>query len=64
MRLHYSIIEARSNVLGYAIEARKQRFPEEQPSEDKLHKDEDDAFVWNASMLNQLKDCNLRDLSI
>ncbi len=57
-------IKERTKVLGYAIEARKQRFPEEQAYEYKLHKDSDDAFEWNASMMNQLKDYNLRDLSI
>jgi len=57
-------IKERTKVLGYAIEARKQRFPNEEPFEYKLHRDAGDRFEWNDSVMDKLKDYNLRDLSI
>jgi len=59
-----SIIAQRSQVIGYAIDARKQRFPEEdsyvyQP----LSKPGND-FSWNEQAKQSLKDYNLLDLSI
>ncbi len=59
-----SIIEQRSRVIGYAIDARKQRFPEEDSYDylplSKLDKD----FSWNDQAKKSLKDYNLLDLSI
>jgi len=59
-----SIIEQRSQVIGYAIDARKQRFPEEDSYDylplSKLDKD----FSWNDQAKKSLKDYNLLDLSI
>jgi len=59
-----AIIEQRSGVIAYAIDARKQRFPEEDSYVylplSKLDKD----FTWNEQAKKSLKDYNLLDLSI
>jgi ectoine hydroxylase-related dioxygenase (phytanoyl-CoA dioxygenase family) len=57
-------IRQRSKVLGYAIEARKQRFPDELAYEYQLHRVAGDVFSWSADRMADLKDYNLRDLSI
>lgn len=57
-------IKERTKVLGYAIEARKQRFPDEESYEYKLHKDAGDTFQWDSTLMSELRDYNLRDLSI
>ncbi len=54
----------RSKMLGYAIDARRQRFPEETPY---VHKPLADAGVtctWDAKAKASIKDYNLLDLSI
>ncbi len=59
-----AIIEQRSGVIAYAIDARKKRFPEEDSyiylPLSKLDKD----FTWNEQAKKSLKDYNLLDLSI
>jgi len=57
-------IKERTKILGYAIEARKLRFPDEVPYKYKLHQESGETFDWNDSIMSQLKDYNLRDLSI
>ncbi|MBL4670815.1 MAG: hypothetical protein JKX81_01045 [Arenicella sp.] len=57
-------IRQRSKVIGYAISARKQHFPDEVAYEYRLHSDGDEVFDWNAGRMADLKDYNLRDLSI
>lgn len=57
-------IKERSKVLGYAIEARKQRYPDEVPYQYKPHQDSGEKFDWDPSTMSVLKDYNLRDLSI
>lgn len=57
-------IKERTKVLGYAIEARKARFPDENPYDYKLHRGSRDQFEWSDSVMDKLKDYNLRDLSI
>ncbi len=59
-----AIIARRSRALGYAIEARKQRFPEETPYAYKPFQNEGVRFEWNASARQDLKDYNCDDLSI
>ena len=58
------VIERRSRVLGYAIEARRQRFPEEEPYKYQPFNDANKIFQWNENSRKDLKDYNLDDLSI
>jgi ectoine hydroxylase-related dioxygenase (phytanoyl-CoA dioxygenase family) len=55
-------IETRSRLIGLAIDARKQRFPDETPYDYAPYADKD--FAWNAEAQTALKDYNLMDLSI
>ena len=57
------IIE-RSKVIKLAIEARKQRFPDEQAFEYKPLSASSEDFTWNAAARKSLHDYNLLDLSI
>jgi len=57
-------IRKRSEMIGYAIEARKQRFPDETPFEYAPHKESGETFAWTAETKAALKDYNLLDLSI
>lgn len=59
-----AFIYERSKVLGYAINARKIRYPDETayiyaPLNEQL-----DGFIWNDTARASIKDYNLRDLSI
>ena len=58
------IIRKRSRVIGYAIEARQQKYPDEQPFEYKPFAQCNETFRWNDSARAELKDYNLLDLSI
>lgn len=57
-----AFIRERSHVLGLAIEARKQHYPQEQAYAYKPLSAE--IYSWNAAAKQSLKDYNLRDLSI
>jgi hypothetical protein len=57
-------IRKRSEIIGYAIEARAQRFPDETPFEYAPHKQSGETFAWTAETKAALKDYNLLDLSI
>ena len=57
------IIE-RSKVIKLAIEARKQRFPDEEAFEYKPLSTSTEDFTWNAAAKRSLHDYNLLDLSI
>jgi hypothetical protein len=57
-------IKERTKILGFAIEARKQRYPDEKAYEYKPHQDAGETFSWSSSTMSELKDYNLRDLSI
>ena len=57
------IIE-RSKTIKLAIEARKQRFPEEKAFEYKPLSTSTEEFTWNAAAKKSLHDYNLLDLSI
>ena len=59
-----ALIEERSKVIGYAIEARKQRFPDEKPYVYQPFEDAGKSFQWDAAAKASLKDYNLHDLSI
>ena len=58
------IIEHRSRVIGYAIDARKQRFPDEQPFDYKPFAGSAKTYHWDEAARQDLKDYNLHDLSI
>lgn len=55
-------IEERSRALGFAIDARRQRFPDEIPYVYQPHAGR--TFHWDAAAKASLKDYNLLDLSI
>jgi ectoine hydroxylase-related dioxygenase (phytanoyl-CoA dioxygenase family) len=55
-------IRERARVIGYAIDARRRRFPHEQPYAYKPHAGE--TWRWDAAAKAGMKDYNLLDLSI
>jgi ectoine hydroxylase-related dioxygenase (phytanoyl-CoA dioxygenase family) len=59
-----AFIKNRSRLIGLAIEARKQRFPDEQPYEYAPDANAKDQPVWNDAAMASLKNYNLMDLSI
>ncbi|RZV49467.1 MAG: phytanoyl-CoA dioxygenase [Pseudomonadales bacterium] len=59
-----ALIEERSKVIGYAIDARQQRFPDEQPYQYQPFVESGKAFHWSDAVKAELKDYNLLDLSI
>ena len=58
------IIERRSKSIGYAIEARKAKYKNEEPYSYKPFKDSGKAYIWDDNARKDLKDYNLEDLSI
>ena len=58
------IIERRSRSIGYAIEARKQKYPNEEAYKYYPFEQSGKSFAWNDSSREDLKDYNLEDLSI
>ena len=58
------IVARRSRTIGYAIEARKQRFPDEQPYVYQPFEEGGVSYIWNDAARDDLKDYNLEDLSI
>ena len=59
-----AFIKNRSRLIGLAIDARRQRFPDETPYEYAPDADIDEQPVWNDSIMPSLKNYNLTDLSI
>ena len=59
-----ALIDERSKPLGYAIDARKRRFPDEEPYQYQPFVEAGKTFHWSESAKAELKDYNLRDLSI
>ena len=57
-------IRERSRILGYAIDARRHRFPDEEPFRYRPHVGEDAAFEWNDAAREEIRDYNLLDLGI
>lgn len=57
-------IHARSRLIGYAIDARSQRFPDETPFAYQPFVESGERYVWNEEAKAGLKDYNLLDLSI
>ena len=57
-------IAHRARVIGYAIDARRQRFPDETPFVYQPHAAAGETFVWNEQARASMQDYNLLDLSI
>ena len=57
-------IERRARMLGYAIDARRQRFPDETPYAYRPHVDAGQTYAWDAAARDDIRDYNLEDLSI
>jgi ectoine hydroxylase-related dioxygenase (phytanoyl-CoA dioxygenase family) len=57
-------IRQRARVIGYAIDARRKRFPNETPFAYKPHVEAGETWAWDAAAKAGMKDYNLLDLSI
>ena len=57
-------VRERSRILGYAIDARHRRFPDEEPFRYQPHVSEGATFEWNDAARERIKDYNLLDLGI
>ncbi len=57
-------IRERARLIGYAIDARRQRFPDETPFIYRPHADEGLTYRWDDRARADVKDYNLLDLSI
>ncbi|MDE0224645.1 MAG: phytanoyl-CoA dioxygenase family protein [Gammaproteobacteria bacterium] len=57
-------IRKRSRMIGYAIDARRQRFPDEDAFRYQPHVREGATFEWNDAGRERIKDYNLLDLGI
>ena len=58
------LIAKRSEVIGYGIDARRQRFPAETPFVYKPFRDQGLVYQWNEEARASLHDYNALDLSI
>lgn len=57
-------IAERARMIGYGIDARRQRFPQETPYVYKPHADAGEVWHWNEAARASIHDYNLLDLSI
>lgn len=57
-------IRERSRVIGYAIDARRQRYPDETPFTYRPFVESGESYVWDAAAKASMHDYNLLDLSI
>jgi hypothetical protein len=57
-------IRERSRVIGYAIDARRQRFPDETPFVYRPHADAGETYRWDDAARATMRDYNRLDLSI
>ena len=57
-------IAERARMIGYGIDARRQRFPNETPFAYKPHVEAGATFAWDAAAKAGVRDYNLMDLSI
>jgi hypothetical protein len=62
--MDHTFIDERSRLIGFAIDARQQRFPNETPYLYAPFAARQEEFKWSASTQSSLKDYNLMDLSI
>ena len=59
-----ALIAKRSEVIGYGIDARRQRFPDETPYTYQPFEEQGLEYQWNEEAKASLHDYNTRDLSI
>ncbi|WP_416896652.1 MAG: phytanoyl-CoA dioxygenase family protein [Minwuia sp.] len=57
-------IRRRARMIGYAIDARRQRFPDETPFTYRPHEKSGEAWTWDEKAKADVVDYNLEDLSI
>jgi hypothetical protein len=57
-------IQERARMIGYAIDARKQRFPDDTSYTYAPHTNDSETYTWDAEAKAGIKDYNLLDLSI
>ena len=57
-------IRERARLIGYAIDARRRRFPDEAPYSYAPHTEAGLRYAWDAKAKAEIKDYNLLDLSI
>ena len=57
-------VARRSRTIGYGIDARQQRFPDETPYRYQPFAEGSETYRWNDAARAALKDYNLDDLSI
>jgi hypothetical protein len=57
-------IRERARLIGYGIDARQQRFPNETPFAYAPHVNAAERWVWDDAARASIKDYNLLDLSI
>jgi len=57
-------IHERARMIGYAIDARRKRFPAETPFVYRLHAEAGETYRWDDTARAAIKDYNLLDLSI
>ena len=57
-------IRRRARLIGYAIDARRQRFLDETPFRYALHADNGEVWRWDDAARADIKDYNLLDLGI
>lgn len=57
-------IHERAKMIGYAIDARRKRFPAETPFVYRLHAEAGETYRWDDTARAAIKDYNLLDLSI
>ncbi|MFI5002049.1 MAG: phytanoyl-CoA dioxygenase family protein [Reyranellales bacterium] len=57
-------IRQRARLIGYGIDARRQRFPDETPYRYRPHVESGETWRWDAAAKAGIKDYNLLDLSI
>lgn len=57
-------IERRSEIIGYAIDARRQRFPEEAPFTYRPHQQAGQSFRWDDDARHKIRDYQLDDMLI
>jgi len=57
-------IHQRARLIGYAIDARRRRFPDETPFVYRPQAEAGESYRWDAEAKAGIKDYNLLDLSI
>jgi len=57
-------IARRARLIGYAIDARRQRFPDETPFRYAPHAESSEVWRWDEAAKAEIKDYNLLDLGI